>query len=214
MNALDVGRSWMLNDSQRRLVEENFGLCYKCAHVHVSNREALYRNGWTFDDLVSLASFALCKAAKLYDSQRGFKFSTLYFRIWNNEVAFEIRKMFTKQRHNPAGILSLDQIVEEGSRTSYIETLADFSGSPEQLLFIQEQSECLEWFLSELKEPAKTIVELRRRGFTQMEISAEVGVTQAHVSRTLKKAFRDMREKMIAFGYNSFEEEGASCKIA
>ena len=191
----------MLNDAQRDFVEKNFNLCYECAHRHIRNNETLYRYGWDFDDLVSLASLALCRAAEVFDPSKGYKFTTLFFRIWNNAVAFEVRRMFSLKRYNPAGVLSYDRIVNDETGATYLDMIESDDDTPETAVIRNESRQKLNQFISELSGTQEKVFYLYHSGMKQKEVSSAMGISQSYASRILGKTYRRLEKQMADLGY-------------
>ena len=72
----------MLSSEQCQLVEDNYYLIYWFLKKHQLS----------IDEYYDVAAIGLCKVAKLYDPQRGFKFATFAYAVMLNEFRMAKRK--------------------------------------------------------------------------------------------------------------------------
>lgn len=83
----------MLNEQQRKLVEDNHSLIYGYAHSRDIDLEEWY----------GILAIELCEAVKLYDSSKG-SLSTIFYIKADNRMANEYRKNETAKRSNEGEI--------------------------------------------------------------------------------------------------------------
>lgn len=105
-----------LTDSQRKMVEENYGLIQGFCTLHGINKNK-------YSDILSLA---LCESAMRYDETKGISFSSYAYRIMNNRMINEYRKEHAKTRIPSDMIVSVNSIDTEkyGNISSLYETIA------------------------------------------------------------------------------------------
>jgi len=77
-----------MTEEQQKLVEDNINLARYMAIKWVKQG---VRN-FEYDEIFSMFSYALCKAAKSYDSLRGASFATYAARCMDNEIKMGFRK--------------------------------------------------------------------------------------------------------------------------
>lgn len=196
----------MLDDIQRGFIEENFNLCYACAHRHIRSNGALHKAGWTFDDLVSLASAAMCSAVEAFDPSKGYKFTTLFYRVWDNAVAEQIRRMYTKKRRSTEGAtVSFDQLAFEGNWEAVPGLYSGDLDTPEDRIIEIEGWRLIRECIERLPKKQRDMVVLYYAGYNQNQIAERIGVTQAYVSRALRKAYKRLHDMMSAVGYEQME---------
>lgn len=78
----------MLNEEQRRLVDENEKLIYGCAHQY----------GIKLDEYYDVLAIGLCKAGMTYDENKG-EFSTYAYTVMWREYLTEVDKKKCKKRN-------------------------------------------------------------------------------------------------------------------
>lgn len=96
-----------LNNEQKRLVENNYGLIYS----FIQSRGLKINDT---EDWYGTAAIGLCKAALCFDESRGTNFSTFAYIIMDNEV----RNVMKKTQGDILEIISLDDILHAGCRFS------------------------------------------------------------------------------------------------
>jgi RNA polymerase sporulation-specific sigma factor len=77
-----------MTEEQRQLVEDNIRLAGYMAHKWKKRGT----QNFEFDDIFSLFSYGLCKAAKTFDATKGAKFATYAGRCMENELKMAFRK--------------------------------------------------------------------------------------------------------------------------
>ena len=161
----------ILNDKQRKLVEDNHNLIYFYAKKYKVSVEDYY----------DVLAMALCYAAKNYNPKKG-AFSTLaiktmYFKM-QQEFAYN-----TKQSQVP-----IDKIIHY-ENTYQMENMITSYDSPE-CITIEKFSYNDTWndILNLTKnEKHKNILKYRLQGLTVQEIAKKIGITHQNVSCTLRK---------------------------
>ena len=91
----------MLTDEQKKLVEENMGLAYYCAHQ-------MKIVPLDLEERISAAMFGLTKAAASYDPQAGARFATYAVRVIQNEIRMSLKK---ERKH--LNVVSLSTPIED-----------------------------------------------------------------------------------------------------
>lgn len=77
----------MLNEDQRKLVEENHDLIFGFAHLYKID----------LDEHYDTLAIGLCKSAMVYSPEKGL-FSTLAYTVMKHEYLYEIRKNTRRKR--------------------------------------------------------------------------------------------------------------------
>lgn len=170
-----------LNDTQRKLVEDNHNLIYSYLHSHNLSLDAI-------EDWYGTAAIGLCKAALVYDENRGAKFSTLAYICMDREVKLIMRK----SKRSVRATMSLDAELTSGDGGCYLTDLVadpyDFTST----IFINDAIRiATEGLSSRDKTIIHMIVDL---GMSQKKISDQFGISQAMVSRIYKKYMGKIRD--------------------
>ena len=198
----------MLNDAQRALAEENLMLCYDYTHRHIQKNGSLCRFGWEFDDILAITFTALCRAAEIFDSEKGYKFTTLFYKVCDNAVSREVRTICSKKRFClPGAVLSFDRIMVEkdGKGVPFADVIADPNGGPEQEIDRAEFAETMRRLIADMNGTRKKVFELYQSGMTQQQIAKQCGVSQTTVNRQLQRAYSTLRAGVIRLGFERME---------
>lgn len=102
----------MLNDQQRRIVEENHNLIYAFMNQHKLDSEEYY----------GLCAIGLCKAAETMDKNKHYSLSTYAFKCMENEIRDSIRGTNAEKRKSNKGNISIFAETDKG-REYYITDL-------------------------------------------------------------------------------------------
>lgn len=164
----------MLSSEQCQLVEDNYYLIYWFLKKHQLS----------IDEYYDVAAIGLCKAAKLYDSQRGFKFATFAYAVMLNE--FRMTKRKTEKSVVPYIHLEDTPIsAQDATYANIIADEADYFESIESVLCVQTAMKKLN---TKLSERDMKILGLYLNDMKQVEIAKRFGITQAQVSRIIARA--------------------------
>ena len=148
--------------SQRnKIVEDNLRL--------VTSRVIALNNGIYNDDLYQVGCIWLIKAADRFDETLGFRFST-YAVAW---IDGDIRKYRRREK-------SINQFELNIGDTDTIANLPSLNDDIIAEIYLDN-------FKKHLSARDKKIIELRETGLTTTQIGREVGVSQVHISRELRR---------------------------
>lgn len=154
-------------------------------------------------ELVSVGLIALIKSVDTFDISYGFYFSTYAIRCIDNEILAFMRNV-SKCLYD----ISLDQPVsvdEEGKKLIVEDTLVD---SDSDFVLDYENNEThkiIREIVSELSDEDKNII-IKYFGFmnhkpmSQVEIANELGLSQAQVSRNIKKILKKISIQLATQG--------------
>lgn len=160
--------------TKEEVFENNKLLAYKIIQKYKTS-------GIEYEDLEQIAMLALWKAAITYKQEKGFTFSTYAYRVIQNEINSYLRKnrKYFTDRH-------LEEKIYEG--TTLEEVITDNKNNIEEF---EERVDCQNLInqiknnLSKNKE--KQVFKLAQKGYKQVQIGLKIGISQAQVSRILKK---------------------------
>jgi RNA polymerase sigma factor, sigma-70 family len=143
---------------------------------------------WLWEDVVAEARFGLWKACITFDSEKGTTFSTYAERVIANQLNMLYRNF---KRGNPLNTLSLDApiAIDEDGRNEL--TLADVLSVEVDYIEMVEASLTLERMPPLLRRVVN--------GETQYEIAEDLGISQAHVSRLIRKERAQLKKALKKF---------------
>jgi RNA polymerase sporulation-specific sigma factor len=155
---------------EEQLVNDNLNL------VHMILRKYRVPRGYEYEDMYQEGCFGLCKAAKLYDPTKGYKFSTLATRVIEN-IYFKIfREQSTAKRTGMC--VSIHTITIDD--LEIIDMIVDEKTDTESEAIANDA-------LNTLLDADKELITLRLDGMTQAEIGKRLGFAQSIIGRKLKK---------------------------
>lgn len=171
LNEMKLKEVNIMTEEQKKLVEDNHNLIYFMIHKYNLDIEEYY-------DIFALS---LCKAAINYDVCKGYAFSTYAASAMKGDYLHNIRKSKAQRR---AGIcVSMDEVVYDNNSDGSSITLEDMLTNGLDAL-----DESITVDFTRLSDRLRRILWLSYSGYTQREIADIIGITQAQVSRDLKKA--------------------------
>lgn len=181
------------DESLRRvLVERNLRLV-----VYIARK--FENTGVGLEDLVSIGTIGLIKAANTFRSEKNIKLATYASRCIENEILMYIRK-----NQNQRLELSLDAPLSSDRDGNEL-LLSDILGSDEEnvgkRLEDEEEKSAIAEAVSLLGEREREIIELRfglggRREMTQKEVADALGISQSYISRLEKKTINRLKEQI------------------
>ena len=178
-----------MTEEQQKLVEDNINLARYMAIKWVKQG---VRN-FEYDEIFSMFSYALCKAAKSYDSLRGASFATYAARCMDNEIKMGFRK---KGRNGG-----------EDSQTNFEDPIhVDTEGNPLTLNDVFANNDHMEYDkvidTMYAKEAFKTlrpreVLIMKKKFFentTQRETAESMNISQSYISRLEKRILRKLHD--------------------
>lgn len=139
-----------------------------------------------YDDIVSIGTIGLIKAAASFDTSKGYKFATYAGRCINNEIFMHFRKA-----NKDVNIASLEDILntdKDGNELTLIELLEDPDSNFVEELGEREGVIKLISIILNLLEPRERLIMLyKMAGITQPVIAKKLGISQSYVSRLKEK---------------------------
>jgi len=191
-----------LTDEQRELVAEHIGLCYTCSLKFARKNAGLYQYGLDYDDLVQISHYALCKAAASFSPEKGFAFSSYFFKVCRNEFLMEIRACRAKSRRAFSESVSYDAMMDDESGLTLFDTIGSDDESPENIVLRKEVVRDLERSMdSGLNDKQRDVLMKFCAGLTQQDIAQVHGCSQSYISRVLRKSRRDLARVMAQYGH-------------
>lgn len=195
----------VLDDKARELAERNINLCHAFVNKYVENNKSLLKRfRWTLEDIQSVAYVGLCKAARDFDCGKGYKFSTLAYVAIAHEMEKEIRKYSRYKRRICNETLSLDVPIPGSDDVTLIDFIESDELRPEEACVEDECFEIVNRAIrASLNERDKNVLRMYLSGTRQFEIARQLGMSQPHVSVTLKRAYAKIRAYLETMGYTT-----------
>lgn len=176
-----------LTAAQQDLVTKNHNLIYSFAKSRNLN----------FDEYYDILAIGLCKAGLLFDPSRGCAFSTLAYKLMQNECFTYWRNTYVGLKKIPQNlIISYESpVFEEKDDRKQIDLINDLFGTYQ----IDTTTAELKEFIKSLSKQERLVLHYSIYGYTQLEITRRVGLSQSYISRILHK----IREKWKAGSYKA-----------
>ena len=178
-----------MTEEQQKLVEDNINLARYMALKWVKSG---VRN-FEYDEIFSMFSYALCKAAKSYDPSRGANFATYSARCMDNEIKMGFRKK--------------GRIGGEDSQVNFEDPIhMDNDGNPLTLNDVFANNDHMEYDkvidTMYAKEAFKTlrpreVLIMKKKFFentTQRETAESMNISQSYISRLEKRILRKLHD--------------------
>jgi RNA polymerase sigma factor (sigma-70 family) len=108
-----------MTDEQKKLVEDNLNLARHLAYKFII--KGTYN--FTYDEIFSLFSFALCKASIAFDLKNGVKFSSYACRCMVNELGMAFRRKTTSRENETYALDAVLSEDNEGNKASFLDYL-------------------------------------------------------------------------------------------
>ena len=105
-------KNFVLTEAERKLAEDNIKLAYWYAG-RIYAREPTRLMGMNYDDCVSLALEALCRAAHWYRADGGCSFAAAYELCARSAYGRLVKSSSSGRRRDAVGTLSLDHLKRE-----------------------------------------------------------------------------------------------------
>lgn len=194
----------MLTPEQQKLAEDNIRLCHEFVRRELRRGPSLTRYGMDKDDMLSIAHYSLCLAARDYDPGLGYTFSTLFWRICWRQYRRAIRDLQTDKRRAVLECISLNSPCRSAEDQVMMNVLMDEGPLTDEWYIERERRIYVRFLVDKLLAPDQRRI-VRRYYWDkapQPKIAAELGMSQSMVSRALSKAAVRIRGVMKAAGYD------------
>lgn len=180
--------SMKLSSEKEHLILENQRLVH-----YLVQKLGVTPNSSEYEDIVSIGTIGLVKAANTFDSSKKIKFSTYASRCINNEIFMHYRKA-----NKYANDISIDEPIGddgEGKELTLEDTLEDPNSNFVEEIANKEAFIQLVGIVLNYLESRNKIVMLYRMGnISQPDIAEKLNISQSYVSRIKQKAILKIRE--------------------
>lgn len=196
-------KDFVLTEAQRKLAEDNIRLAYWYAGK-IFNREPTRLMGMDYDECVSLAMEALCRAAHWYREDGGCSFATAYALCARSMYGHLVKFSSRDRRRDAVGVLSLDYLKTEsaGDGRAYKKiTMEDAIASDEPDMLdriIQKETVARAMELTNELPPHERRVFVARavKGLTPREVAEAAGLQTRSGINIYCDAKRHLRRRM------------------
>lgn len=185
--------NYILNDEQRRLVEEHLDIIDKVLRKTIHFNSGIC--GMEYDDLYQIGAIGLCKAAVTYQSGFDIAFDTYAFRVVKNAVLDHLRSILRKRT-------AYSTFMSEAER--YVTQMNNPSPDTEmyEKLTLMALAERKERYADTARKGIDAMV-LKMRGYSGKDIAEKYSVKPNYITACIsraKKCLRNDKEflKMIA----------------
>lgn len=172
-----------MTEEQKKLVEDNHKLIYAY----------LYQKDLDEEEYYDLAAIGLCKAAKKFDPNKGYKFSTLAYKSMQNEIlnGMRLEKLKRCIPKNKLVYYNSETIFSESSE-EYINFLPSKENIEDDAIF----SVFFEWICSKCKKERDVeILRFLMEGYTHKEIGDIFNISR----QTIGKIRDEIRDKYLFY---------------
>lgn len=180
--------SMTLSSEKEHLVLDNQRLVH-----YMVKKLGVTPNSSEYEELVSIGTVGLIKAAITFDSSKEIKFSTYASRCINNEFFMHYRKA-----NKYANDISLDEPIRNDGEGKEL-TLGNTIEHPESNFvekIVDEETfiQLVNIILNHLKEKTRLAILYRMGEVSQADIAEKLNISQSYVSRTVTKAINEIRK--------------------
>jgi RNA polymerase sporulation-specific sigma factor len=180
-----------------KLIEHNLRLV-----AHIIKR--YYANMRDQEDLISIGTIGLIKAASTFNYEKGAKFATYASRCIENEILMHFRSL--KKTSQDVFISDPIDTDKEGNSLTLQDIMSDDENIFEQI-DLRLRAERMHKFIdSRLSAREKEILKMRyglfgHKPMTQREVAAKMNISRSYVSRIEKKAIDTLRREFTDEGF-------------
>ena len=178
-------------DARNMLIEHNLRLV---AHVI----KKYYSNIKDQDDLISIGTIGLIKAASTFNFEKGTRFATYASRCIENEILMYFRgKKKSAQDVYISDPIDTDR---DGNSITLMDIVAEEDHIADDIDTKIKSEQLYKYINSELDERERDIVSLRyglygKIPLTQREVAKKLGISRSYVSRIEKRSLQKLSQK-------------------
>ena len=183
-----------LNDSQRRLAEQNLNIVSRVIYRHIIVNETLV--GFEYDDLYQEGCIWLCKAAASFQTGKGVPFTAYAEKVVANGLRTHCRLMGGKQKWSCCIPLYSDSDILR----STLEQIPDITYQEDGMLTDMDVMQILHRLKRQYTGTARLgieAIELKVKGYSGKEIAAMYGVKPNLVGAWISRAKQKLRQNQV-----------------
>ena len=190
-----MGGRIVLNDSQRRLAEQNLQVVPKAIHRHIIVNETLF--GFEYDDIYQEGCIWLCKAAASFRPELRVPFDAYAEKVVANGLRTYCRLMYGRQKRSRCIPLDADSNI---ARLFLEQTPSPAYHQEEEMLAQMDAARLLHHMKREYSGTARLgieAIELKLKGYSGKEIAAMYGVKPNLVGAWISRAKQKLRKNQV-----------------
>ncbi len=199
--------------SKEALITDNLRLAPYCVRRFLSRYRVPSMLGLDTEDLVSEAFLALCRAADMWDPERG-AFST-YAVVAINNWLINVCKLDRASIRNELDTLSLDTPVGEAEEERLMDLLPDQGRGIEDVVLSRSLADDLRAAVRELPDRDREVMTALIQGETPSDLARAFGCSRQRIEQIQSRAYRRLKHSLshLAPG-NYIAEEAAPLSVA
>ena len=172
------------------LIEHNLRLV-----VHIIKK--YYSSDNRQDDLISIGTIGLIKAADSFDYEKGAKFATYAARCIENEILMYFRRL--KKLKNEISLSTPVDRDKDGNELTLMDIMADKHSLSDEIDTCMKKEQLQKAVNKYLSQREKEIIMLRygiggNGDLTQKEVAKRLSISRSYVSRIEKRALQKLKE--------------------
>lgn len=189
--------SMKLTDAQLKLVESNIGLARSVTWKRFRDYA---RFGMAWDDVFSVACVGLMRAVRTFNPEKS-RASTYLTYGCESELSDEMRKQHARFRSAFTTVPIHDVCLRDryGNELRIADTLVSNTPTPEEIMLTTCSQRQIQHVLrNDFTSKEYLILSRYMNGATQRDIAQMFGCSQAHVSRTIARMRKRVKEELAA----------------
>jgi len=165
--------------------------------AHIMKKYRISEND--YDDLMSIGTIGLIKAADTFKPKKGTRFSTYASRCIENEILMHFRSQ--KKTANTLSINDILDIDKEGNELTLYDTISIEDTISDDVARKINIKKIEEYIKTALTQRERDIIIMRyglngKGEINQQEVANRLGISRSYVSRIEKKAIEKLRNKI------------------
>jgi RNA polymerase sigma factor (sigma-70 family) len=176
-----------LTENEKLLAEENYDLVEKITWYWVRKGNVL-----SYDDVYDVCISSLLKAVRKYDPATGYKFITFYYTIVERNIYRALRDKNCQKRKGEINKVSIETKIKDSDGD--IAVIDTFSVEDNYDFLDQDLINSVWPYLNEREEYC--IYEHFYKKRLQSEIALDIGTSQVHVSRIIRKGLNKLKYRI------------------
>lgn len=189
-----MGERLFLNDSQRRLAEQNLKIVSRVIYRHITVNGDMV--GFEYDDLYQEGCIWLCKAAASFQPEKGALFTAYAEKVVANGLRTYCRLMGGKQKWGRCIPLYSDP----DTMQSILEQIPDAAYPEDEMLAEMDVMQLLRHMKRQYTGTVRLgieAIELKVKGYSGKEIAAMYGVKPNLVGAWISRAKQKLRQNHV-----------------
>lgn len=193
----DCLKRWQSGEraAKEELILHNMRLVAHVAKKYISSGEDA-------EDLISIGTIGLLKAADSFKPDYGSRFATYAIRCIDNEMLMHFRSR--KKARGEVSLFEPIGVDKEGNQIQLVDVLEYHDVNVVENVQKREQMETISRNIGQILSEREYYIIRKRYGLfgtkecTQREISAELGISRSYVSRIEKKALDKLKKFVVS----------------